>query len=266
MKAPRIIVGVVVVAVAGIAVAHFAGVFPPKSGLEGTIGAAKRYQTTQITDKDVALQDPQVQALLQSDVFQKVVSNPEFRKAWQHDAAFRHAVASGALQRAYKNAEVGRRVTADVSRKTDTEASRKVTADANRAENQTELSRHAQEPQIYAKAAEANARTQAEVQRSRSETQKSVDAASPKLMEARVKAADLERAVKQEASLTETQKKAVLDLLSRRDSATLLTGADFARFVAEYAKVADANQKVALEQRVTEAAAKAETERHSTTE
>jgi len=48
----RLILGLVVVAVAGIAVAHYTGVFPPKSGLEGTIGAAKRYQATQITDKD----------------------------------------------------------------------------------------------------------------------------------------------------------------------------------------------------------------------
>src|SRR5438094_925847 len=56
----RVILGLVVVAVAGIAVAHYTGVFPPKSGLEGTIGAAKRYQATQITDKDVVLQDPQI--------------------------------------------------------------------------------------------------------------------------------------------------------------------------------------------------------------
>ena len=80
MKKSRIIVGLVVVAVAGIAVARYAGVFPPKFGFEGTIGAAKRYQATQITDKDVVLQDPQIQALLQSDLFHKVIATPEFKK------------------------------------------------------------------------------------------------------------------------------------------------------------------------------------------
>lgn len=81
----RVILGLVVVAVAGIAVAHYTGVFPPKSGLEGTIGAAKRYQATQITDKDVVLQDPQIVALLQSDLFHKVIATPEFRKLSQSD-------------------------------------------------------------------------------------------------------------------------------------------------------------------------------------
>src|SRR3989441_9245895 len=81
----RVILGLVVVAVAGIAVAHYTGVFPPKSGLEGTIGAAKRYQATQITDKDVVLQDPQIVALLQSDLFHKVIATPEFKKLSQSD-------------------------------------------------------------------------------------------------------------------------------------------------------------------------------------
>src|SRR2546425_9576590 len=85
MKKSRIILGLVVVAVAGIAVARYAGVFPPKFGLEGTIGAAKRYQATQITDKDVVLQDPQIQALLQSDLFHKVIATPEFKKLSQSD-------------------------------------------------------------------------------------------------------------------------------------------------------------------------------------
>ena len=84
MKRPGIIVGLVVVAIAGIAVAHYTGIFPPKSGLEGTIGGAKRYQATQITDKDVVLADPQVQALLQSDLFHKVIATPEFKKLSQN--------------------------------------------------------------------------------------------------------------------------------------------------------------------------------------
>ncbi|HEY2924121.1 MAG TPA: hypothetical protein VGJ98_04075, partial [Candidatus Eisenbacteria bacterium] len=80
MKRPGIILGLAVVGVVGLAVAHFTGIIPPKSGLEGTIGAAKRYQATQITDKDVVLADPQIQALLQSDLFHKVIATPEFKK------------------------------------------------------------------------------------------------------------------------------------------------------------------------------------------
>src|SRR2546426_12821448 len=98
MKKSRIILGLVVVAVAGIAVARYAGVFPPKFGLEGTIGAAKRYNATQITDKDVVLQDPQVQALLQSDLFHKVIATPEFRKLAQTDQ-FWHLVTTADFQK-----------------------------------------------------------------------------------------------------------------------------------------------------------------------
>ena len=85
MKRPGIILGLVGVAVVGLAVAHFTGIIPPKSGLEGTIGAAKRYQATQITDRDVVLADPQVQALLQSDLFHKVIATPEFKKLSQSE-------------------------------------------------------------------------------------------------------------------------------------------------------------------------------------
>src|SRR2546425_1824341 len=94
MKRPGIILGLVSVAVVGLAVAHFTGVFPPKSGFEGTIGAAKRYNAPQITDKDVVLQDPQVQALLQSDLFHKVIATPEFKKVSQTQEFWR-LVAAG---------------------------------------------------------------------------------------------------------------------------------------------------------------------------
>jgi len=89
MKRQGIIVGLAGVAVVGIVVAHYAGIIPPKSGLEGTIGAAKRYQATQITDRDVVLQDPQVQALLQSDLFHKVIATPEFKKVAQNEQFWR---------------------------------------------------------------------------------------------------------------------------------------------------------------------------------
>src|SRR5258705_12972901 len=111
MKRPGIILGLVGVAVVGIAVAHFTGIYPPKSGLEGTIGAAKRYQATQITDRDVVLQDPQVQALLQSDLFHKVIATPEFKKLSQSNE-FWQLVTTSDFQRIIKlpDADGGRQV------------------------------------------------------------------------------------------------------------------------------------------------------------
>ena len=52
----------------------------PPEGTEGAIGAANRYQTEQISAKDVKLQDAEIQAFLQSDTFHKLATNPEFRK------------------------------------------------------------------------------------------------------------------------------------------------------------------------------------------
>src|SRR5258706_144890 len=122
MKRPGIILGLVVVAVVGIAVAHFTGIIPPKSGVEGTIGAAKRYTATQINDKDVVLADPQVQALLQSDLFHKVIATPEFKKLSQTQE-FWQLVTTADFQRTFllPDADGGRRTTlpdADGGRRT----------------------------------------------------------------------------------------------------------------------------------------------------
>ena len=75
-----VIAGIVVVLL-GVGYAAMTGLFPPKSGLEGTVGAAKRYQTEQISSSDVALQDAKVQAFLQSDLFHKMSTNATFRRA-----------------------------------------------------------------------------------------------------------------------------------------------------------------------------------------
>ena len=82
MKKNRtLIVAIAVVVVAGIAgYAVMSGMYPPKTGTEGAIGAASRYQAQQISDSDVSLTDPSVQAFLQSDTFHKIATNPVFRK------------------------------------------------------------------------------------------------------------------------------------------------------------------------------------------
>jgi hypothetical protein len=82
MKGNRIavIAGVAVVVVV-LGFLALRGIWPPKSGTEGTIGAAQRYTAEQISDQDVMLKDPQVQAFLQSDTFHQLATNPDF-KSW----------------------------------------------------------------------------------------------------------------------------------------------------------------------------------------
>ncbi|HEY6014851.1 MAG TPA: hypothetical protein VIU37_12620, partial [Candidatus Limnocylindrales bacterium] len=76
-----IVAGVIVLA-AAVGFLAWKGVigYPPK-GTEGSIGAAKRYQAQQITANDVELNDPQTQAFIQSDLFHRMQTDAEFRKA-----------------------------------------------------------------------------------------------------------------------------------------------------------------------------------------
>jgi hypothetical protein len=67
----------------------------PNQGAEGTIGAANRYTAQQISDKDVALKDADVQAFLQSDLFHKMTIDPEFRKVALSDECKRVTAAGG---------------------------------------------------------------------------------------------------------------------------------------------------------------------------
>ena len=81
MKNRKIVVLLVaLVVVCGLAFASLSGLYPPKSGVEGTIGGAKRYTAGQISEKDVVLTDAQIQAFLQSDLFHKMTTDPDFRK------------------------------------------------------------------------------------------------------------------------------------------------------------------------------------------
>ena len=76
-KRISILVGVLVVG----AVAAFIALrgYPPTSNTSGTIGAAQRYQSQNMSDRDVQLSNADMQAFLQSDVFHKMATNPSFR-------------------------------------------------------------------------------------------------------------------------------------------------------------------------------------------
>ena len=75
-----IVAGVIVLA-AAVGFLAWKGIlgYPPQ-GTEGTIGAAKRYQSEQIAAGDVELNDPQTQAFIQSDLFHRLQTDVEFRK------------------------------------------------------------------------------------------------------------------------------------------------------------------------------------------
>jgi hypothetical protein len=79
MSSRKLLLGIAAVAV--IAIGFFAVMgFPPVGpGSDATVGVAKKYQSEQIAAKDVLLQSPEVQRVLQSDTFRKLVTNPETR-------------------------------------------------------------------------------------------------------------------------------------------------------------------------------------------
>lgn len=74
-----LILGSVVVA-AVIGFVALRGVYPPRTNVEGAIGGADRYQSTQITDTDVVLKDAEVQAFLQSDLFHRMSTDADFAR------------------------------------------------------------------------------------------------------------------------------------------------------------------------------------------
>ena len=79
MASRKVLLGIAAAAV--IAIAYFAvkGFPPVGPGAEGTVGAAKRYQSAADDRKDVVLQDEGVQSCLQSDAFRQLIADKEAR-------------------------------------------------------------------------------------------------------------------------------------------------------------------------------------------
>lgn len=80
MNGKRWIVVAGVAVAGGLGIAALNGWIPPRSGVEGTIAGAKRYQVEQISDQDVTLADAGVQEFIQSDLFHKISTDPNFGK------------------------------------------------------------------------------------------------------------------------------------------------------------------------------------------
>jgi hypothetical protein len=81
----------IVMLIAGYWIGHTTSV--PENEIAGTIGAATRVQTPQMSVADVQIEEPELQQILQSDEFQQMVddgvfaelfANPELAELWAH--------------------------------------------------------------------------------------------------------------------------------------------------------------------------------------
>lgn len=97
---------------------------------QGTIGAANRYHSEQVTAADVTLDDPALASFIQSDTFRKLAASDAFREAAKSDA-FNRVVSDDALReashrfdlaRVLENAHVAELLKSDVFAKAMTDA------------------------------------------------------------------------------------------------------------------------------------------------
>ena len=122
--AKKVLWSVAAAAAVALLIMRWVGYPPVEKGTEATIGAAQRYQAPQISNADVKLEDAQLQAFLQSDVFhqlttdkaaQQALKNKDFQRALA-DVSIRAALAApdvrAAISGAAANAAAGARIDA----------------------------------------------------------------------------------------------------------------------------------------------------------
>lgn len=101
-----IITGTIAVAAVLAFIAVRGPAFGP-GGTEGTIGAAKRYQSDQVTSSDISLDNPEVASFIQSDLFRTLAKNEAFREAARSES-FNHFLTSDALREASAHVDMAR--------------------------------------------------------------------------------------------------------------------------------------------------------------
>ena len=102
MSSRKVLLGIAAVAVLAIAYFAITGFPPVGPGSEATVGAAKRYQSEQISGKDVVLQNAELQAFMQTDVFHSLISDKRALKVLGSET-FRDALASQSFRDALAN-------------------------------------------------------------------------------------------------------------------------------------------------------------------
>jgi hypothetical protein len=106
--AKKVLWSVAAVAAVALVALKVVGYPPVQQGTEATIGAAQRYQESQISAADVKVDDQQFQAFLQSDLFRQLANDKVARNALKNqdlqkvlaDANVRVALASAEIQTA----------------------------------------------------------------------------------------------------------------------------------------------------------------------
>jgi len=64
----------------GVAAYGLGRIYPPLGPSQGTVGPAQRYVSSQVGEGDVTLGDTSVPELMQTDAFQVMVKDPNFRQ------------------------------------------------------------------------------------------------------------------------------------------------------------------------------------------
>jgi hypothetical protein len=103
--AKKVLWSVAAAAAVALVVMRALGYPPVENGTEATIGAAQRYQATQISSADVKLQDGQLQAFLQSDAFRRLAADKAAQQALRNKD-FQRALAEPAVRAALSSPEV----------------------------------------------------------------------------------------------------------------------------------------------------------------
>jgi len=127
----KVLVGIAAAAV--IAIGYFVvnGLPPLGPGAEGTVGAARRYQSEQMNAGDVTVQNDGVQALLQSDDFRRVVSNKETREILT-SREFQRAVSDASVQAVLHQLAIDKSFADSLRQAASDAAAQKLFADAAR--------------------------------------------------------------------------------------------------------------------------------------
>jgi len=114
--AKKVLWSVAAVAAVALVALKVVGYPPVQQGTEATIGAAQRYQESQVSAADVKVEDQQFQAFLQSDLFRQLVSDKAAQNALKNqdlqkalaDANVRVALARPEIRFAIANAHLAR--------------------------------------------------------------------------------------------------------------------------------------------------------------
>jgi hypothetical protein len=103
--AKKVLWSVAAAAAVALVVMRVLGYPTVQDGTEATIGAAQRYQAPQISSADVKLEDAQLQAFLQSDVFRQLASDKVAQEALKNND-FRRALADASVRVALSSPDV----------------------------------------------------------------------------------------------------------------------------------------------------------------